>query len=167
MDESFNEQFEPVCRFGPGGDYISVWPSQHSKSPRSAPNRLAGLLERLSEIITTKLLPNFDAAADAPTNTHCSTAPALREKGNLEYEVESTESDKPANPAPVAVIEDNRQFQGQTMLFPDDSRAGRPTVHKPKYRIRTYHRTAKKKPALQLPGQGSLFEADFKSAKTA
>jgi hypothetical protein len=167
MDNHFNKQNEPVCRFGPGGDFVSFWPKQHSTSRKPVPNSLALLLERLAKIINTKLSPDFDASADSPKNTPQPQTLTLPEKGNLKYEVKHAKSEKPVNTAPTPGINSNCDLQVQPMLFPDDRRVSISTGHKPKHRIRTYRRTAKKKAPVQLPGQGSLFEADFRCAKTA
>ena len=167
MDNHFNEQNEPVCRFGPGGDFVSFWPKQHSASHKAVPNSLALLLERLAKIINTKLTPDFDASADSPKITNQPQTLTLPEKGNLKYEVKHAKSEKPTDAAPAPVINSNCELQDQPMLFPDDRRVSIPTGHKPKHRIRAYRRTAKKKTPVQLPGQGSLFEADLRCAKTA
>jgi len=167
MDNLSNEQNEPVCRFGPGGDFVSFWPKQHSPSRKAVPNSLALLLERLAKIINAKLTPDFDASAASPKVTHQSQTLTLPEKGNLEYEVKHPQSEKPINTATTTVINSNFDLQGQSMLFPDDRRVSISTGHKPKHRIRTYRRTAKKKAPLQPSGQGSLFETDLRCAKTA
>jgi hypothetical protein len=35
MNSGANKQFEPVCRFGPGGDFISIWPEPSELQPAS------------------------------------------------------------------------------------------------------------------------------------
>jgi len=167
MDNHFDEQNEPVCRFGPGGDFVSFWPPRHSASRKAVPNSLALLLERLAKIINAKLTPDFDASADSPKITHQPQPLTLAEKGKLEYEVKHAKSEKPTNTATISVINSNCDLQDQPLLFPDDRRVGISTGHKPKHRIRTYRRTSKKKAPVQLSGQGSLFETDLRCAKTA
>jgi hypothetical protein len=167
MDNLSNEQNEPVCRFGPGGDFVSFWPKQNSTSRNAVPNSLALLLERLAKIINTRLTPDFDASADSAKKTHQPQTLSLPEKGKLKYEVKHAKSEKPTDAETTAVIKSNCDLQDQQMLFPDDRRVSIPTGHKPKHRIRAYRRTPKKKAPVQLPGQGSLFEADFRCAKTA
>ena len=167
MTPERNGQIQPLCTFGPGGDFVSFWPKQHSTSRNAVPNSLALLLERLARIINAKLTPDFDASAASHKITHQPKTLTLPEKGNLEYEVKNAKSEKPTDAETTAVIKSNCDLQDQQMLFPDDCRAGLSTGHKPKHRIRTYRRTTKKKAPAQLPGQGSLFEADFRCAKTA
>jgi hypothetical protein len=138
---------EPVCRFGPGGDFVSAWPPQ-PQSPKKQP---AKLLSRLNEIITTLI---------------GSTCGLATSKENLDYVVESN-TGKPAYSTPTAAIKSDSRFSGWPLLFADDCRIGLGADNKPKHNIRAYRRTAKKRPAVTFAGHGSLFETDFKSAKTA
>jgi len=103
MNTHLHKQSEPVCKFGPGGDFVTAWPKE----------------------------------------------PTL-----------------PPQPAPTPVIKSDSLFPVQPMLFPGDWAIAARTGHKTKRCIRAYHRTAKRKPALSLPTQGSLFETSFKSKKT-
>jgi hypothetical protein len=70
------------------------------------------------------------------------------------------------------VAEHNRGVSDQPGLFADDWRAGAAVKHKPNNRIRTHRTTAKKRACVGSAvsfdqGQGTLFELDFKGAKTA
>ena len=144
---------EPICRFGPGGDFVSVWPPQ-SQPLKKQP---AKLLSRLNEIITSLI--------------------GSTSKENLEYVVESSTGKsaggrdfamgEPAYSTPTAAIKSDSRFSGRTLLFADDCRTGFGTDNKPKHNIRAYRRTAKKRPVISFADHGSLFEANFKSAKTA
>jgi hypothetical protein len=142
MNSQPDKQIEPVCRFGPGGDFVSAWPPQ-PQPPKKQPVTLLG---RLNEIITTLL--------------------GSVSKENLEYVVESSVG-KPAYSSPTAAIKSDSRFSGRPLLFPDDCRIGLAAGHKPKHHIRAYRRTAKKRPVISFASHGSLFETNFKSAKTA
>jgi len=122
-DNDKDKQVEPLCKFGPGGDFISVWPTESAELPQR--------------------------------------------KGKLKHAVKNSEADKSAYAAPATVIKSDSYICGEPMLFADDWRIGVRDGHKSKHRIRTYRRIAKKRPALGLSGQGSLFETNFKIAKTA
>ncbi len=141
---------EPVCRFGPGGDFVSEWPPQDLQAPQLSKKYVSKLFSSLNVIITALLGSELNTTS----------------KENSEYVVETT-AGEPAYSAPNTVAKSDSRFSGQSMLFPDDSRIGLADAHKPKHRIRAYHRAAKKRPAISFADQGSLFEADFKSAKTA
>jgi hypothetical protein len=141
-------RIDPVCRFGPGGDFIQTWPCnpedylQHSQSP------LTKLLCSIS-----KLISSTEQAQAAQTNSKA------RDRNG--------ESQNGCNAATVTDSKDDNDVCGQVLLFADDSRNRRAAQYKPKHRIRTYSRTAKKRPALRLASQGSLFKADAQSVKTA
>jgi len=139
MNSDKYKQIEPVCRFGPGGDFVSVWPPQASQPPQSSKKRLAKLLSSLNEIITA--LPGSDFNTTS--------------KENLEY-VAASKAGRPAYPTSTTAIKSDSRFPGQPMLFADDRRISVGTGHKPKHHIRAYHGTAKKRPAVSLASQGSL-----------
>jgi hypothetical protein len=66
-----------------------------------------------------------------------------------------------------SVAKHNRWVSDQPGLFTDDWRAGGTIKHKPHYSIRAHRAVAKKRTCFRPGGQGTLFEADFKGAKTA
>jgi hypothetical protein len=142
MNDIPKKQIEPVCKFGPGGDFVSNWPPK----PQPANKQPVTLLSQLNEIITVFL--------------------GSTSKENLDYVVESS-TGGPSYSSPTAVIKSNSHFSGWPMLFADDCGNGSGNVNKPKHHVRAHHRTAKKRPAVTFAGRGTLFESDFKSAKTA
>ncbi len=167
MESRLNKQIEPVCKFGPGGDFVSVWPPEFPESPRPVPNRLAKLLTSLSEIITTLLGLELNTASAVPANIRRLTGRILAKREKLKYAAKNTKADKPAYPTAATVTKNDRWFSSGPMLVADDWGIGSRAGHKSKHGVRAHRRTAKKRPALSLPGQGSLFEANFKSARTA
>jgi hypothetical protein len=71
-----------------------------------------------------------------------------------------------------SVTKHNRGVSDQPGLFADDWRISSAAKHKPSNRIRTHRTTAKKRASVGSAvsfdeGQGTLFELDFKGAKTA
>ena len=111
LDEKMNpdeiSQTRPVCVFGPGGDFISIWPS--------------GSIQ--------------------PGDTLMAADTSVKSSIILHH--------------------------NETILFPEDTQIHTRTSHKPKHRIRTYRRTAKKSSASRPAGQGLLFDDNFKRIKTA
>lgn len=174
MSRDKDNRIEPVCKFGPGGDFVSFWPPESSPDARHSPGSLADLLGTISELMNAMLgtnrrsgLPGFSSAS---TNTYHPTGETFCLKEKLEYAVKNSKAENDAgsaHPATDAVIKSNRLLSTEPMLFADACGAGLRIGHKPKHRIRTYRRTSKKRPAFGLPGQGSLFETDFESAKSA
>jgi len=167
MENRLNKQIEPVCKFGPGGDFVSAWPKEPTSSLKPAPNRLAKLLNSIAEIINATLGSEFDSVTEVPTDIAPQANRILYQEEKLKYAVKNSEANEPPHTTSATIIKSNSPLSGEPMLFADDWGVGSRVGHKSKHRIRTYRRTAKKRHALSLPGQGSLFEADFKSAKTA
>ena len=146
---------EPLCKFGPGGDFVSYWPGGHGGLPRPAAGALGSLLSRLAELIR-----NSNPAAEMP---------ASHNQHPADTEDRKHDDDRPngIDAASVATAESDSPFSGEPMLFAHDCRTGKRTAHKPKHRIRAHRRAAKKGASASIPGQGTLFEIDFKGAKTA
>lgn len=155
---------EPLCKFGPGGDFVSFWPPK----PGMKPSSLTTLLNKLAHLAAAAPAPNPQTHEPQTTpapGQHTRQIIASREE--FENAARHNPDDRPTDAAPATIINGDSIFSRQPMLFPDDSRTRRRAEHKPKHRLRAHHRTAKKRPAPRLTGQGTLFEADFKSAKTA
>jgi hypothetical protein len=140
----------PICRFGPGGEYVTNWPLEW-EDPTSRPQGLF-----------TKLLNMFVGMIEALRGN-------MSEQG-IPYYVSKGRSIEPPRRTYAAagtVIKHNRWICDQPGLFADDWRAGAAVKHKPKHIIRA-HRAAGKKGTCFAPAEGrTLFDADFKSAKTA
>ncbi len=155
---------EPLCKFGPGGDFVYFWPAK----PGMKPSSLTKLLNKLVPIVAAQ--PQHKPQQQEP---HIAQTPAepitqiIASKEEFENAANNNTGDKTTHPAPATIIKGDSIFTGQPMLFPDDSRTRKRADHKPKHRVRTHRRTAKKRHTAGLAGQGSLFEANFKSAKTA
>ena len=52
MDRDKDKQIEPVCRFGPGGDFVSVWPGEAVRSPGLWLSSFSKLTGSIAERIT-------------------------------------------------------------------------------------------------------------------
>jgi hypothetical protein len=142
MDSSANKQFQPVCRFGPGGDFVFIWP-ESSEFQLPSQNRLPKVLACLNEIIAGVLGSEFNPVSAVTSKAH---------------------------PIPVVRFGQSQKSQAQQaqpLLFPDDSRTGLRAAHKPSLRIRARRRTTKKRPHIDLDEQGLLFAAELKIARSA
>ncbi|MHC4424320.1 MAG: hypothetical protein ACYSWR_06605, partial [Planctomycetota bacterium] len=120
MDSRLNKPVEPLCRFGPGGDFVSVWRGESFVSGRSSPNRVYKLLISLSELITLLLGLEPAGTSFAPTGVHHLTDRILAEEEKVKYGVRNNKAVGRAYAAPTAIIESNRRFQSEPMLFADD-----------------------------------------------
>ena len=158
MDNSVNEEIGPVCKFGPGGDFVSVWPKK--SWPLVQDNGLVRLLAAIGEMMGVIHYAERTVAAAVLMEN-------LSEKGVSEDGDEDNQTEEPSYAPSIRIVKGDKRFQPEPMLFTDDSGAGVAVRHQPKHRIRAYSRTAKKRHAPGASGQGTLFEPDFKSAKTA
>ena len=164
------ERIGPVCRFGPGGDYESVWPGEwieQAAQPKNAIGRLLDVIAGMTDV----LRGGRSIEVIGPDK--------ITERIVFEQENKSYESDERGagirRGAYAAAGSDAKHHCGlsdQPGLFADDWRISTAAKHKPNNRIRA-HRTASKKRACVGAAvsfdesQGTLFELDFKGAKTA
>ena len=158
----FNDEDFPICRFGPGGDFVTDWPykveSKASRQPIGS--ALKAIAKMLDTVITEELLQSSTIEKiNLAINGELLTA-------DLEDEIDinkSNESDAP----PVSSSETNRQLQKEPMLFDNASGAGGIIGHKQNHSIRTCRRPKRKKIAFGQSWQGSLFEPHDQSTKVA
>jgi hypothetical protein len=132
----------PVCRFGPGGDFTSVWPAggelvESADLVGQPKNTVARLLNVLIGLI--------EALRGSP--------------------------DKIENPGigkPIKISKANEQ----RWLFADDRKVRRLAGHKTTHNIRAYKITTKKRNRMPrraglTSASHTLFDSTFKDAKTA
>ncbi len=175
MTPERNRQVEPLCKFGPGGDFVAAWHPEPLEISEMS-NRFVRLLESVFEVVAVLL--------EKGSGTFCRNGPEGashkkyltpflpndlivfdREKVINDAEIRRI-GDK-AYAKAIAAAENGRAFSAEPTLFPDLGGNGVRAKHKPKHRIRAYRRVAKKGSALRFGKQGSLFEGQFPSAKTA
>lgn len=166
MDINREKEFEPLCRFGPGGDFINDWPGDYADLSKLSSNRLGRILNSLSEIIAALLSSEHIRPATAQIEERSLREAAAAQKEKTDYGSESESSTSDHTP-PIRVIKSNSQLPGEPLLFADDWRISGTTANKPKHRIRTHHRTSRKRASIRLTRQGTFFESDFKGARTA
>ncbi|GEM_PF-2939041 len=144
-------QIGPVCRFGPGGDFVHAWPSTSKEYLVTTQSPLNALLERISKLI------GFEQKQTKADN--------IPYKGTAD--VPQMQGTRIPNPKAIGIAKNNNDILGQTLLFSDNNRTIQSAQPKPKYNIRTSRRAAKKGFTCRFPAQGSLFEADKSGIKTA
>ena len=159
------ERIGPVCRFGPGGDYESVWPGdwmEQAGQPKNAISRLLDVIAGMTDVLRGG-------------NRHIEVAGPI----NIEQENTSYESNQRGDSlrrgtyaSAGSVVKHNRGVSDEARLFADDWRISTAAKHKPNNRIRAHRAVAKKRACTgaAVPfdeSQGTLFELDFKGAKTA
>jgi len=149
--------FTPLCKFGPGGDYSRDWTPDGDGAFESE-NAIGKLLKMIAEIAAVTVNP--ETTAELPIRDDLKTSYKITA---LEKTKNETEHD---NAKTAGSAKRDRRVRGQAMLFGDDSRDRRRAKRKPNNRIRAYRRPSRKKAADQLEGQGTLFK-DYPAGSTA
>lgn len=160
-----NRETEPLCKFGPGGDFVSVWQPELPNS--SEQNCVEKLFASTIEIATVLLGYKRTNPYISLINTSSSGEPVLRHKEDKKNAVKFNRIHHPAHAASARITPDDSRISAEPMLFPDVGGNGCRIKHQPKHRIRTYRRAAKKRPVMRFAKQSSLFEDQFKSARIA
>jgi len=162
-ESDMGENWEPLCKFGPGGDYVRKWPREKVVKRAGDEKVLGKLLSTIAEIIGATVNPE------------------LMEELQGQYEVELLEE--------IKIVKEELKGAGKhegtdnasttksagagggtgagELLFADDRRSSKRARRKPHYRIRTYRRAAKKRSGREYEGQGTLFEIDPASQSAA
>ena len=159
-----SKQAEPICKFGPGGDFIATWQPGSSESPEVSnclTKLLISIVEALAVVIGLKRICSNAPLINAFYSDEligCHEEEVINVFCNRKNKYDSTSN---------ATIEDDSSFSGEPLLFPNFSRDGNRIEHKSKHNIRTYRRTAKKRSALRSSEQGSLFEIKFQGVQSA
>ena len=161
MTPESHGQIEPLCKFGPGGDFVARWQPELTEI-REWPNPLMRFLARAVEVAVLI----FGLGRDTAFGQSDENKPAdcLKEKI---INAESSEARDTTDPSPASAFEDGGSISGESMLFPNLRRNGIRIESKPKHRLRAHHRAAKKRSALCFAEQGTLFDLDFASARLA
>jgi hypothetical protein len=136
-------QIGPVCRFGPGGDYVTIWPAVSAGPAEQPQNALTGVLNVLAGLIDA--LRGHKIVARLPSNV-------VIEGGS----------------GPVTCISSNDQM----MLFDDDTQAGQTIKYRTHHRIRATVKkraciTFIPSTTLRTGETRTLFDAESEIAKTA
>jgi hypothetical protein len=148
---------EPLCKFGPGGDFIVAWEPKPSECAELVGRLLSSAIEALAVVFglkrsTPPIYPNEQ------TDFHMEKSNDAIDNSTARDTTDAASTPAPANDSPLS---------REPLLFPDLVRNGIRIKHKPKHRIRTSRRTAKKGTAFRIPKQGSLFEDQFARARIA
>jgi len=159
----FDDFNVPVCRFGPGGDYVNDWPVKKTRPPVPESNPLGKVLALIADVIGTAISGELMIQSKAPTEPR-------RMDNNIQRDKNSDPTDEPDHTnytASTAGAKDGSPVAAEPMLFADDSRGRRGAKRKPHHRIRAYRRTSRKRPARKIQGQATLFEVDTQSQSAA
>jgi len=166
MTPEKNRQVEPLCKFGPGGDFVITWQPEPSDAFEMS-SRLVRLLSSAVEVVAVIFGFKLAAPGVSLRNNFCCDELIVFDREKVINAAENTKLSDTAYAPATTVADNGGAFSAEPTLFPDLGGDGVRVKHKPKHRIRTYRRVAKKGSALRFAQQGSLFESQFQSAKTA
>jgi len=164
MKERFEQDNQPICKFGPGGDFTYVWPPESIDVPSTCQNSLSKVLNSVAEIVTTMLGADPGAVPLLNLKSQNNTKRIFFPKEKLKYAVKN---DKSNNSTSTTITKSDCKLPEQSLLFADDKRTCIRNKPKQKHRIRAHRKTSRKKPPVNTVQQGSLFETNFQGAKTA
>jgi hypothetical protein len=165
METRKNKQIEPVCRFGPGGDYVSLWPGQATDLSGFFATRLGKIVHSANEVLHALVGCGFDLNSSQGCSTQIQEQ-FVQRKEKAEYGL-GYDTDGAAYAPSITTVKGDSPVPEEPMLFTDDRRIIFPAGNKPKHRIRAYRRAAKKRTPFGLPSQSSLFKSDLQSARIA
>jgi hypothetical protein len=157
------KQAGPLCKFGPGGDFVAVWEPKSSQR-LEAPSRLFSAA-------TKALAAAFGltcADEDVPlSNSYYPDEPLASNTEKLNDAIENSTACDSTDAASAPASANDSPLSAELPLFPDLVRNGLRIRHQSKHRIRASRRAAKKGAAFRIPKQGSLFEAQLARARIA
>lgn len=151
----------PLCRFGPGGDFVSYWPKGSGESyPQSYESNLTKIIERLSQIISGVI----QSRPDVKVTFADAEATILQKTQNERTIIAKPKNKKQSHSATNSASLSDKKVSGQQLLFADDWGAGERAGHKPKHNVRAHRRASKKRVSFKWHRQSSLFGAELRSA---
>jgi hypothetical protein len=153
----------PLCRFGPGGDYIAEWKAENEFGEGNA---LSKVLEALGSIVAMMAGVEPRGIQSHKTNLNGGQLQDNGHTSGFKFKLHNFKSGK-INAKANSNTKVGKMLPGEQMLFADDSGAVKDTGYKPKHSIRTYHGASKKRTNDWNFGQGSLFDDKHRSARTA
>jgi hypothetical protein len=159
-----NSKNKPLCRFGPGGDFVYELTDEDVKS--------SGKVSGIDKFLNT--VAHLLQAASGEGNLCPHAGERLNPNGHIKFNLEKSNygkfKSKPSEKDYSKTTADssaNSPMYSQKRLFSDDCPDSKRTRNHPKHRIRTHRRTSKKGSSFQYPGQGTLFELNKTSSRTA
>ena len=148
---------QPLCKFGPGGDYVYNWPGENPPLTTAGGNSLGRVIGALAQIIGATI--NCELLSELQSNAAAEIKDAVKAK--LPKEKTESANKKPPRPNYSATIrgaKESKTFPTQPMLFADNGRTCRKVRHKQTHRLRAHRRPSRKRTPCKIKGQSTLFE---------
>lgn len=151
---------QPLCKFGPGGDYTRTWPPQPIGETAAIENPIGKLLGTIGEIISATVKPEL--IGEITAGYAISGPNKIKPYKETSQREPTADNAKTAKSAKPGIGPGTKQ-----LLFADDSRSRNRTRRKPNNRVRAHRRVAKKRAHHKDNRQGTLFEVDRVSQPAA
>jgi hypothetical protein len=157
-----NEANPPLCRFGPGGSYVTNWPAGTSVASKKP---IASVLDTISKMLDTVI--NEELLQNSTVEKIHAAIQNAQLPDFMEDEIEFDKSND-VNATTVSGLKTGGQFKKlQPMLFDYASGTCEHSGNKQNNSIRAHRRLKRKRPAFSRPWQGTLFEPYIQSVKVA
>ena len=154
-----NEKNIPLCRFGPGGDFVSDWPMEPLSQEQIGIGPIGKTLSKLAEIIGAVIAPELIGQIKEAN---------ILQVNNLKENIESAHCTSGDNHAETTSnAKANQTVSAEPILFGDDTGISSPVRRKPNNRVRTRRSVKRKSVAASRPWQGTLFETYGPSTQVA
>jgi len=156
----------PLCKFGPGGDYVDEWDAPSVLGPQPKESHLGQVLTVIAELIGATVQPEMLTEIACVLPVEAEIEKPLPKK--ISFQENATDGSQHTNHAQATRnATAGRKLSKEPMLFCDDWGAGGGAKHQPNHRIRTHRRASRKRTAGSVNGQGTLFTIDQLGRKTA
>jgi hypothetical protein len=156
----------PLCKFGPGGDYVDEWDAPGVSAPQPKESHLGQVLNVIAEIIGATVQPEILTEIACALPVEADNKKPLSKK--ISFQEKTADGSQQTNHAQAARnTSAGQKLSKEPMLFCDDWGAGGSAKHQPNHRIRTHRRASRKRDAGPINGQGTLFTIDPLGRKTA
>jgi hypothetical protein len=149
----------PLCRFGPGGSFISDWPADKTRTT----DPIGKVLQTIAKFIgavTDELLTKDKTAQ----NGFCLPDGILLI--DMEDEIDFSQPVQP-DAKTTAVVKTDSKLPKEQLLFDNDTGIGKPAGNKQNHGVRAHRRAKRKRTSFSSVWQGSLFEPNFAGPATA
>jgi hypothetical protein len=156
----------PLCKFGPGGDYVNAFNASVPAKPPEKESPLGQALTAIAEIIGATIQPEIltEIACALPA----AYEPQKPVSETQDYQEKPEDGVRKADYAKtVRNTPPSGKLSKEPMLFGDDWGTGSKLKYQSNHRVRTHRRASRKKAAGPIHGQGTLFEINKSGRKTA
>jgi hypothetical protein len=151
----FESETRPLCKFGPGGDYVSTWPGNGKSYSEKNNNALSKVLSTVASILGAVIKADMLSEMETQVETEAAIIAKLAEdKIAGKYE----QPEPTDNTTSTCGTKSDSLLRKEPLLFGDDCGISNTAKRKSNHRVRTHRRTTRKKAAQWDKGQGTLFE---------